>query len=82
MTTGRINNQVHCDLCKVAPTPNAHHAHRRTQMQTMQDSLLIRVAPSFPCFLGIPCFSPLRGIPCFFDRFFPSFPGILGVREG
>ena len=25
--------------------------------------------PSFPWFLGIPCFFSLRGFPCFFDRF-------------
>ena len=31
--------------------------------------------PSFPCFFGIPCLFPLRGIPCFFERFSLLFQG-------
>ena len=35
--------------------------------------------PSFPCvFLGIPCFFPLRGSPCFFERFSLLFQGFQG----
>ena len=38
--------------------------------------------PSLPCFFGIPCLFRWRGIIFFFVRaFFPSFPGILGVRR-
>ena len=36
---------------------------------------------SFPCFLGFPCFFAFQGIPYFFRPFFPSLPGILGVRK-
>ena len=34
--------------------------------------------PSFPCFFWIPCLFPLRGIPCFSERFSLLFLGFLG----
>ena len=39
--------------------------------------------PSFPCFFGFPCFFPLRGIPCFFERFSffsRDFRGSVGIK--